>query len=344
MQTKQISRDAVMRDGCEFEAVIATLGVADADGDVIAPGAFAGAGSVPVLWGHDSAAVPIGKATIRERGNLVIAHGSLIDDGACAWLRADVATPPAVQEWSWGFLPIRWRFGDLEGRKVRFLEEVDLIEVSGVIRGASVGTRTLSAKAQSCGCGGACGSCSPRLTELELYAHAAHEFARRVSGSKSPTCGPVCVCATCCVNRTLPARSRGILEWPDSKLREAGFARYHVAWDRDLSDLAKEIADDGTVRAFSARLAKAGRVVLSNSMGWAFTDAGYVGVDVEHVEGKQFTMFVLAHEVAHLAGAEDEEACNRFARRVTEEAGWPEHAEAFYAVSQGENPFADAVS
>ncbi|MGH9380861.1 MAG: HK97 family phage prohead protease [Thermoanaerobaculia bacterium] len=146
MATKRLAGGAVKQQGCEFEAVIATIGVVDSDGDVIEPGAFAGAGAVPVLWGHDSGVIPIGKVRIEERGDLVVAVGSLIDDEACSWLRHDLATPPAAQQWSWGFFPAKFSLGDLDGQQVRFLEEVDLIEVSGVVRGASVGTRTLSAK------------------------------------------------------------------------------------------------------------------------------------------------------------------------------------------------------
>ena len=44
-----------------FEAVIATLAVVDADGDIIMPGAFQNA-RLSVLPAHDSRHIPLGKA------------------------------------------------------------------------------------------------------------------------------------------------------------------------------------------------------------------------------------------------------------------------------------------
>lgn len=132
--------------GGEFEAVIATLGVVDSDGDTILPGALAGQ-TVSILPAHDNRSVPLGKARIEERGNEAVAVGrfSLQSDASRAWhshLRFDLANPPPVQEWSFGF-----HIDDAEpGQRGRVLRKLHAFEVSPVVAGAGVGTRTLSVK------------------------------------------------------------------------------------------------------------------------------------------------------------------------------------------------------
>lgn len=139
-------------DDGTFEAVIATFGALDKDGDIVEPGAF-GDAVVSVLPSHDSGSVPLGKTAIRESGLLAIAAGSfnLEVSAAKEWhsaLKFDLDHPPAVQEWSWGFRPAEFRFEERDGEQVRVLSKVDLLEVSPVLRGASVGTRTISAKGE----------------------------------------------------------------------------------------------------------------------------------------------------------------------------------------------------
>lgn len=141
--------DAADESG-SFEAIIATFGVADSDGDVIEKGAF-GDATVAILPAHDNGSVPLGKAKIEERDDHAVAVGRFNLDVAAArdWHKAikfDLENPPAIQEWSWGFFPAEWHVGEHNGEQVRFLSEVDTMEVSPVLRGASVGTRTLSAK------------------------------------------------------------------------------------------------------------------------------------------------------------------------------------------------------
>lgn len=141
-------------DNGTFQAVIATLGVPDSDNDVLVKGAFKDTGKVSILPAHDAGSVPLGQATIKERDDKVIASGRFNMEIAAAreWhsaLKFDLANPPATQEWSWGFFPKEFRFGEHDGQKVRFLEKVDTMEVSPVLRGAGVGTGTLTAKQSS---------------------------------------------------------------------------------------------------------------------------------------------------------------------------------------------------
>ena len=147
--------DAGIKQAAEdgsFEAVIATLGVVDRDGDIVEPGAF-GDATVQVLPAHDSGSVPLGKAQIVERGNLAIAVGqfNMEIEKARDWsssLRFDLKSPPAIQEWSWGFVIEEAASDTVDGEPIRRLIDVDTFEVSPVLRGSSVGTRTLSAKSE----------------------------------------------------------------------------------------------------------------------------------------------------------------------------------------------------
>lgn len=138
----------------EFEAVIATFGELDRDGDIVEPGAF-GDQSAPIAPAHDSMSVALGKVfRIEERGTEAVAVGKFnldIEPGR-EWhkaLKFDLDHPPSLQEWSWGYFPSKTRFEERDGDQVRILEKIDLIEVSPVQRGASIGTRTVTAKSLS---------------------------------------------------------------------------------------------------------------------------------------------------------------------------------------------------
>ncbi len=142
------------KDG-SFEAVIATLGVVDRDGDIVEPGAFGNA-TVHVLPAHDSGSVSLGKAQIVERGNLAIAVGqfNMEIQKAADWsssLRFDLKNPPSIQQWSWGFKIEKDSRDTVDGEPVRRLIAVDTFEVSPVLRGSSIGTGTLSAKSEDGG-------------------------------------------------------------------------------------------------------------------------------------------------------------------------------------------------
>lgn len=131
-------------------AVFATLEVIDKDGDVTRPGAF-GEQLVKLLPAHDWGHVPLGKARIFESGNEALAEFALNLDIEAArdWhaaLKFDLADGAPLQEWSYGFDVTKASFGELEGQRVRFLEGLKVHEVSPVVLGAGVGTRTLTVK------------------------------------------------------------------------------------------------------------------------------------------------------------------------------------------------------
>jgi len=146
---------AVLKEAGEdgtFAAAIATFDEIDSDDDIVRPGAF-GDLPVSVLPSHRQEHVPLGKTVIEEQGKMAVAVGRFnLEIGAAAdWhssIKFDLANPPAVQEWSWGFRPIEFSFEEIDGRQIRILEKIDLREVSPVLRGASIGTGTLSAKSE----------------------------------------------------------------------------------------------------------------------------------------------------------------------------------------------------
>lgn len=144
-------------DGCQLTARIATLGAVDSDGDVLLRGSF-GRQTVPFIWAHNQKMIPLGKARVFEAGNDVVAEVDVLDEQACRWLKLDFASEPK-QQYSWGFtVPEGAATTETlaDGTEARVISAVDLMEVSGVLRGASVGTGTIGVKSE-CKCGGTCG-------------------------------------------------------------------------------------------------------------------------------------------------------------------------------------------
>ncbi|MFQ5850899.1 MAG: HK97 family phage prohead protease [Candidatus Binatia bacterium] len=141
-----------LNENGEGAAVIATLDVVDKDNDVTRPGAFGNqvVFKVPV---HDWKMVPIGKARIEEVADEAIAHFKLNLKTTLGreWyehLKFDMENPPAKQQYSYGFsIPDGGsEDGEFDGKMVRFLKKLVVHEVSPVLLGAGVGTRTLAIK------------------------------------------------------------------------------------------------------------------------------------------------------------------------------------------------------
>lgn len=136
-------------------ARIAQLSAVDSDGDTYAPGAFTwkqGGGQwCQILPAHDRRAMPLGKAWIHEEGDWAVADLFLnlnTDDGKDWYetLKFDLAKGQPVQEWSYGYQVLDADFQQRNGQNVQVLKKLDVDEISPVIRGAGVGTGTLSIK------------------------------------------------------------------------------------------------------------------------------------------------------------------------------------------------------
>lgn len=130
-------------------AVFATLDVVDHDGDILTKGAIPDNAPVVISgFNHEAwqaGAWPIGKGTVRVQGNQAILNGQLFlntDAGAEAYeLLAQLGD---LAEWSFGFNIVD---PDRDAKGHRIIRQVDLFEVSPVLKGAGVGTRTMALKA-----------------------------------------------------------------------------------------------------------------------------------------------------------------------------------------------------
>lgn len=147
----------------EVEAVVARTNVMDRDGDVFLPGAF-GTRNVRVSaynhrsWPQRGGLPPVGRGSISERGNEVVAEMKFFMSTAEGRDAFEVVKEMGeLQEWSFGWLPGGEVRGELTEDLVelgarRAIKSVPVEEVSPVLLGASVGTRTIGVKeCETCG-------------------------------------------------------------------------------------------------------------------------------------------------------------------------------------------------
>lgn len=138
-----------------FRAVFSTLNVIDHDGDVTRPGAFDDGGAVRIsAWGHSSWSgfgggnqLPVGKGVIHANDREAWVDGEFFlqtDHGKATY--ETVKALGDLQEWSYGFEITKASFGQHDGQDVRFLEGVKVHEVSPVMLGAGLETRTEAIK------------------------------------------------------------------------------------------------------------------------------------------------------------------------------------------------------
>lgn len=142
-------------DAGVFEAVIATFNVKDHDGDWTLPGAFEEGAKVRIsAYGHESwfGALPVGKGVLRttdQDARVVGAFFLETTHGRETW--QTVKAMGDLQEWSYGFDVLERGEVTEELRQrgvVRVLRKVRVHEVSPVLVGAGIGTRTVALKAR----------------------------------------------------------------------------------------------------------------------------------------------------------------------------------------------------
>lgn len=142
-------------DKGEVSAVFSTFNVIDKDGDVTLPGAFSdGAEIVVSAYGHTtwSGALPVGTGRIRTTDTEAIADMKFFLDTAAGRDTFKVVKRLGPrQEWSYGFDIDDAEPGVHDGQDVRLLKRLTPHEVSPVLVGAGVNTRTISAKARKDG-------------------------------------------------------------------------------------------------------------------------------------------------------------------------------------------------
>lgn len=143
----------------EVEAVFSTFNQVDHDGDVTLPGALADGAPVRIsAYGHASwnGVLPAGKGIIRTTPTEAILQGQFFLETTTGRDTFNTIVGLGdLQEWSYGFdiLPGAARKGNHHGQSVRFLQPLPdgsagLVahEVSPVLLGAGIGTRTLATK------------------------------------------------------------------------------------------------------------------------------------------------------------------------------------------------------
>lgn len=162
----------------EFSAVFATLNVIDKDGDVTVNGAFKQGQEVLIsAYQHTSwqGALNVGRGVIREDGEEAIVDGKFYIDtqhGLDAY--RTVKQNGNLQQWSYGFDTMASEPGTMAGRNVQFLKELDTHEVSPVLIGAGVNTRTLAVKSLTEGV----------VAPVDQYAQAIRPHESRVTTKK----------------------------------------------------------------------------------------------------------------------------------------------------------------
>lgn len=134
----------------QVEAVFATLGVVDSDGDVTVKGAFDDGAEVLIsAYNHKSwqDRLPVGKGTIHEVGDEAILKGEFfLTTEAGRETFETVKAVGGLQEWSYSLADVEQERGTKDGAQVNFLKRITVDEVSPVIKGAGVDTRTLAVK------------------------------------------------------------------------------------------------------------------------------------------------------------------------------------------------------
>jgi phage head maturation protease len=152
MDTKRLTVEIKDADKGMVSAVFSTLEVRDSDGDITELGAFEhGAPVVISAYGHASwnGVPPVGKGAIAVSGTEAALEGAFfMKTKAGSDTFETVKELGDLQEWSYGFDVLESEYGEKDGEPVRFLKRLKVHEVSPVLKGAGVNTRTLAVKGQ----------------------------------------------------------------------------------------------------------------------------------------------------------------------------------------------------
>lgn len=122
-------------DDGTFSGIASVYGVMDTYNDIIEKGAFTKTiqenPEIPILWQHDDSEV-IGKGTVSEQGNRIMLSGQLDLEDATAVKAYRKMKNKLVKGLSIGFLSIKRTFGEEDGKYIRRIQELKLMEVSVV--------------------------------------------------------------------------------------------------------------------------------------------------------------------------------------------------------------------
>lgn len=155
MERKALARVEIKdADKGTVAAVFSTLDAIDKDGDVTLKGAFTDGAPIAIsAYGHSSwkGGLPVGKGHIREMKSEAVMEGRFFLDTASGRDTFTVVKEMSAddgpgQDWSYGLLDVKASRGEFDGKQVRFIESVNVPEVSPTLVGAGVNTRTLDVK------------------------------------------------------------------------------------------------------------------------------------------------------------------------------------------------------
>jgi hypothetical protein len=153
VDSKSFSRVEIKAgDKGQVNAVFSTFNVLDKDSDITLPGAFAeGAPVVISAYGHKSweGALPVGDGIIRTTAKEAVLDGQFYMDtthGADAFRTVKRLAERGLGQWSYGYDVQDADYGEMDGKQVRYLKRLSVTEVSPVLIGAGVNTRTLATK------------------------------------------------------------------------------------------------------------------------------------------------------------------------------------------------------
>lgn len=140
-------------DRGDVEAIFATIGVTDHDKDHIRPNAISDGATVAMSgYGHNAiyGSRPVGKGVIRIEGNKALFRGRVFLNTSEGRETFEVLKEMGTeQQWSFGFSILGEEAPTDAERKSgarRALTKLDAFEVSPVLRGAGIGTRTVAVK------------------------------------------------------------------------------------------------------------------------------------------------------------------------------------------------------
>jgi len=133
----------------QVTAVFATLNAIDHDGDRILNGAIGNQTVVLSAYGHASwhGQLPVGKGRVFEDGDDAVFEGQFFldtDNGKQHFLT--VKNVGELQEWSFALPDMDWQMVEEDGQHIREIKRVVIPEVSPVLMGAGINTRTLAVK------------------------------------------------------------------------------------------------------------------------------------------------------------------------------------------------------
>lgn len=164
----------------EVEAIVATLETVDRDREVILRGAIPDGSKVKLSgYGHGAmyGEMPVGKGTLHVEKDRAVFRGKFFlttTRGQDAFQTLKELGPE--QEWSFGFRVIDAENASEEWAKQgawRVLKKLEPFEVSPVLIGAGVGTRTVAMKCDGCGEereGDTCAPCAAKVAEAKAAA------------------------------------------------------------------------------------------------------------------------------------------------------------------------------